>query len=163
MSINDLLGLDKTGDLEWFQMVLRAVIIFILALIIIRITGMRAFGTKSAFDVVLSITIGAILSRCITGHYPFFSCLAAAFALAVLHRLTAIVVYFSPTIRKLAEGEAIVLFRDNKEEKENKLKNFINETDIEKSLREENLDGLKNVKSIWYETDGKISVVKKDE
>jgi uncharacterized membrane protein YcaP (DUF421 family) len=162
MEINELLGLKTIGDLEGHQMVLRAIVVFIVALIVIRIAGMRAFGTKSAFDVVVSITMGAILSRCITGHYPFLPCLLAAFTLAVMHRITSFLVYHFRAVQKIAEGDSILLFDHNEELKKNMSKNLISEKDIEKALRQQNVDSVKNVKSIWYETDGKISVVKKE-
>src|ERR1044071_2784174 len=107
----DLLGL-KQEDLEWYQMTVRAIIVFIVALIFIRIAGMRSFGFRSPFDVVLSITIGAVLGRCISGQYPFFSCLAAAITLAFLHRFIAWLSYKSRTIHKLAEGDPVLLYKD---------------------------------------------------
>jgi uncharacterized membrane protein YcaP (DUF421 family) len=161
MDIDKLLGL-SSYDLEWYQMVLRAVVVFTIALIFIRTAGMRSFGTQSAFDVVFNITTGAVLSRCITGHYPFLPCLLAALTLALLHRLVAFLAFHFKTIHKLAEGDAIPLYKDGVSQEKNLAKNLIHEKEVERALREQNQDSLKDVKSIWYESDGKISVVKKE-
>jgi uncharacterized membrane protein YcaP (DUF421 family) len=158
----DLLGLNEK-DLQWFQMLIRALIVFTVSIIFIRIAGMRTFGTQSAFDVVLSITLGAVLSRAITGGYPFFSTLAAAMFLALLHRLGAWIVYKSNTLNKILEGDAILLFEDGKRMEQNLRKHSITEKDLLKTLHEENLDSYKKIKSIWLEPDGRISIVKQYE
>ena len=160
-----LLGIDWLGlqerELEWHQMLVRGLIVFIVAIVFIRLAGMRTFGTQSAFDVVLSITLGALLSRCITGHYPFFPTLAAALFLAFLHRLFAWMSFHNSMIRHLIEGDAVPLFRDGKKIQKNLAKHSISEIDIVQSMREENIDDFDKVKSIWLEADGKISIVKK--
>jgi uncharacterized membrane protein YcaP (DUF421 family) len=158
--MEDLLGLE-VKDLEWYQMALRAMLVFFVALIFIRLAGMRSFGNRSAFDVVLNITIGAILGRAIAGHYPFFTCLLAAAVLALCHRLTAFLTTGSAGLRKLIEGESIRLFHGEKSDHKKLKQHSISAEDINRTLREENIDDLKKVKEIWYETDGKISIVKK--
>src|ERR1700712_215578 len=82
----DLLGLSAT-DLEWYQMLVRTIIVFIAALAFIRLSGMRTFGMQSPFDMVVYITLGGMLSKTIMGHYPFGSCLIACASLVSLHRL----------------------------------------------------------------------------
>jgi uncharacterized membrane protein YcaP (DUF421 family) len=158
----DLLGLDAE-DLAWYQMCVRTVIVFILAIIFIRVAGVRTFGTKTSFDIVVSITLGALLSRCITGHYPFFPTLSAVLCLALFHRFSAWIVYRSKFLCRLMEGDSIPLFRGGKREQKNLAKHCVSEKDITKALHEQNLAGLEKVESIWLEPDGKISVVKKQE
>jgi uncharacterized membrane protein YcaP (DUF421 family) len=160
--MSDILGLES-HDLAWHQMAVRAALIFFLAMAFIRIAGMRSFGNRSAFDVVLNITIGAILSRCITGHYPFFPCLAAAAILALCHRLTAFVASKSEKVRILMEGSPQLLYRNGKLDNDLLKKYSISNDDITRALHEENIDDLKKVKTVWYETDGKISIVKADQ
>lgn len=158
----DLLGLEEK-DLQWYQMFVRTVIVFITAIAFIRVAGMRTFGTKTAFDVVVSITLGALLSRCITGHYPFFPTLATAMFLAAFHRFCAWLAYRSKTMRNLMEGHAVLLFRDGTKKHRELAKHCISEKDLIKALHEECLDGLDKVKELWLEPDGKISVIKKEQ
>jgi uncharacterized membrane protein YcaP (DUF421 family) len=156
----DLIGL-TTKDPEWYQIMVRTIVVFIVALAFIRISGMRTFGTQSAFDVVVSITLGALLSRAITGHYPFFNCLGSACLLVVLHRITSHLSSKSKLIKKIAEGEPKTLFENGQLVKANLIKYGITEEDIVRALHEQNINVLKKVESIILETDGTISVVKK--
>lgn len=156
----DLLGLDEK-DLEWYQMLCRATLVFIIAIGFIRIAGMRSFGTESAFDVVFSITLGALLSRCITGHYPFFSTLGTALFLALLHRICAKLSFRSKFMSMILEGEAVALFKDGKKIKRNLSRHSVSDKDLMQALHEEGLEGLDQAHAIWMEPDGKISVVKK--
>ena len=156
----DLLGLD-VKELEWYQMALRAIFVFIFALILIRIAGMRTFGSKSAFDIVLSITLGAILSKAIVGHYPFFACLIAAATLALTHRLIAFLSYRNFFINKFTQGDAIPLFKNNKKLKHNMRTYCITDKELIQALHKENIDDFDMVKTIWFEANGKITVVKK--
>ena len=58
-------------DLDSLQTAMRAVAVFFAALILIRISGRRAFGQRSPFDYVVAILLGATLSgdsRGVAGH-----------------------------------------------------------------------------------------------
>ena len=156
----DLLGLDAK-DLEWYQMFARTLIVFFAALVFIRISGMRTFGTSSAFDVVVSITLGAILGKCIMGHYPFFPGLATAGFFVCLHWLVARISAQSPFIRKLTEGDPILLFSAGEQKLRAQKKYNITPAEILAAIHEQNIDNFDQVKSIWLEPDGMISVVKK--
>ena len=71
-------------DLDALQMSCRAVVIFVIALLLLRIAGIRTIGKKSAFDQVIIIMLGAILSRPVVG--------ASAFLPAVISSLTFVLV-----------------------------------------------------------------------
>src|SRR5690242_16873509 len=159
--LDNILGL-SADELEWYQMVLRAIVVYAVALAYIRIAGMRSFGTSSAFDVVVTITMGAVLSRSITGHYPFFPCLITAAVLALCHRLIAFLNFKVDAVRRTAEGKPVLLFSEGLFVERNLSLHSIHRDDLERTLREQGLDGYSKVKTIWYEVDGKISVVTKE-
>jgi len=160
--LTDLLGPD-TQDLEWYQMMTRAAIVFIIAMIFIRLSGMRTFGTQSAFDVVVSITLGGMLSKSIMGHYPFFPSLAASGCLVLMHRLISFLSSRSKLMASLTEGDSILLFKDGKK-KTAAIKKFdITEKEMLAAVHEQNMDNFDRVQTMWLEPDGKISVTKKQE
>lgn len=154
----DLLGLQQ-NDLEWYQMLVRVVIVFVFAITIIRLTGMRTFGTKSAFDIVVSITLGGMLGRCIMGHYPFFPSLGAATGLVCLHRLVSLVSSRNKSIAKLTAGEPVLLSRDGQKQMDELRKYEITDRELTTALHEKGVEQLEDAKSVWLEPDGKISVI----
>lgn len=159
--LKQLLGIGLQ-NLEWYQMVLRAIMVFAVAMATIHLAGIRSFGNRTPFDVVLSITIGAVFSRCITGHYPVFPCFAAAVTLAVCHRLVGYLTYRFNVIRSVAEGNSVKLY-DNGTFINKAMKRYmINDADIQKALREKGISTMESVSTIWYENDGKINILKKD-
>lgn len=161
MTITDVLGPDQ-GEVLWYQMALRAFVVFLVALGMIRLAGMRSFGTQSAFDVVLSITLGAVLGSSITGEAPFFPCLGAATLLALLHRGIGHWSARNKLIGHLTEGDPVLLFSSGKKFRKNMMLQGISENDLKQAIHESNLDDFDKVKTIWMEPDGKISVVKKE-
>jgi uncharacterized membrane protein YcaP (DUF421 family) len=158
--LNNILGLNAT-ELEWHQMVLRAIVVYFVALTYIRVAGMRSISNSSAFDVVITITMGGVLSRAISGHYPFFPTLITAFAMAVCHRIIALISFKFDFARKLVEGKPVLLFNEGLFLEKNLSLHSIHRADLDRTLREQGIDDYTKVKSIWYEVDGKISVVKR--
>ena len=70
MNITEIFGSGE--DLSPMQMAARAFVMFFIALLLIRLAGMRVFGIRTAFDNILVIMLGAILSRGVAGSSPFF-------------------------------------------------------------------------------------------
>ena len=69
------------------QMTVRAVLVFFAALALLRVSGKRTFGTNAAFDMVVKIMLGAVMSRAVVAASPFWGTLLAGFVLVGLHRL----------------------------------------------------------------------------
>ena len=75
--------------LNVLQMSVRAFFMFLIAIILVRLGGMRTFGKKSSFDNVIVIMLGAVLARGIVGASPFLSTVAASAIMIIIHRLMA--------------------------------------------------------------------------
>jgi len=156
-----LIGSDKE-TIEWWQMCLRAFLIFFIALAMIRIAGMRTFGKKSAFDVLVGILLGSVLGRTITGNSPFFSTILAGLVIVVLHRIIAIITFYSDSAGKVLKGESEILYKNGRFHWKNMKRNEITEKDIEGSIREEaNLSSMEDIAEAYFERSGNISVIPK--
>ena len=105
--IAELFGEGK--DLSALQMSMRAIVIFMLALILIRIAGVKTFGKNAAFDNIIIITLGAVLSRAIAGVSPFVSVVFASITLVLIHRIVSWLSMRNHAIGKLVKGEPVVL------------------------------------------------------
>ena len=145
------------------QMAIRAVIIFIIMIILMRIGGVRIFGKKSAFDTILMITMGAVLARGIVGASPFLSVTGAATAMVLIHRLLGWLSYKSKKIERIIKGTRTILYKDGIILYKNLAKTSLSENDLHESLRlETQQDSLGEIEIAYMETNGRISFIKKE-
>src|SRR4051794_25882684 len=70
--LQQLIGPDQ-GDATWWQLSVRAVILFAVGILYIRLAGRRAFSQATPFDIVVSVIVGSNLSRAMTGKAPFLA------------------------------------------------------------------------------------------
>ncbi|MBE9011409.1 DUF421 domain-containing protein [Pseudanabaenaceae cyanobacterium LEGE 13415] len=156
------LGLGTQPEqLTFWQMALRAVIMFIAGIVMMRSLGDRRFsGRYSAFDVVLSITFGSLLSRAINGSGPFWATIGAGFVLVGMNRLLAFTAKQSPQFNQLVNGHALVLIQDGKIQTQNLDKAHMSQTELLSSLRRNShLSDPKTVKMARFERNGQVSVI----
>jgi len=69
------------------QMSLRAAVVYGATVLIVRMGKKRFMSQATAFDVILGIMLGSMVSRAIAGAAPFVPTLAASAALVVVHWL----------------------------------------------------------------------------
>src|SRR3954453_12914059 len=107
------LGLGTQGkELGMGQMALRAVVVYVVTVLMVRLGKKRFMGQNTAFDFILGIMLGSIVSRAITGNAPFFPALAAAAVLLAMHWLFSALAFRSHSFGKAIKGEPRVLMRD---------------------------------------------------
>ncbi|XZF14565.1 DUF421 domain-containing protein [Chitinophagaceae bacterium MMS25-I14] len=151
-------------DLNELQMSCRAVVVFIIALLLIRIAGRRSFGIKTAFDNIIVILLGAVLSRAVIGASPFVPTVVAGLVISVLHRCCGWLSIHHKKFDRLMNGEPMILYKDGHINKENMDRSLINEKDLVEGVRSTALfDSLEKAEAIYMERNGQISVVKKNE
>jgi uncharacterized membrane protein YcaP (DUF421 family) len=152
----------KDSDLNSLQMSVRGIIVFLAALLVLRIGSKRSFGKESAIDHVVMIILGGILGRAITGAEPFLPVMSAVFSIIIVHRLLAWICLSNKWLGNMINGEKKLLFADGKPETTNMKESLISKDDLDEGIRlrlnENNTD---NVKEIFIERNGHLSVVKK--
>jgi len=158
---SNLLGLD-TEKLLGYQMACRAFVIFFIALIFVRISGIRTLGKQSTFDHLTILILGAIMGRAIVTHQSFAGTLIAAFVIIMLHRLLAWLTFKSTGAGFIFKGEPVQLIKNNQFDEDNMKKTHITKNDIMVALRTElHTDDFKDLKDAYIERSGKISFVLK--
>jgi uncharacterized membrane protein YcaP (DUF421 family) len=149
-------------DLNTLQMCSRAFVIFFISLLLIRISGRRTFGKRSAFDNTLAIILGAVLSRAVVGASPFVPTMVCSLVLVLLHRGLAWMSIKSKAVGQLIKGDEIPLYRNGQLHEENLGKSLLSEKDILSDVRKQaNVKTLNEVSEIYMETSGEVTVIKK--
>jgi len=161
-SIYQIFGEGK--DLTMWQMCARSFAMFFITLVLIRLGGVRMFGKKSAFDDIIVIMLGAVLSRGVVGASPFWSTVAAATVMIIIHRVVAFACIKSKRIEKLLKGELKLLYKDGRIKEENLKSTSLSKSDLHESLRlETQKDNFDDVDTAYIETNGRISFITKKE
>jgi uncharacterized membrane protein YcaP (DUF421 family) len=157
ISITDLIG-DK-GAILWWQMSIRAVLIFIFGLVLIRLLGRRVFGQQNPLDIVVAVVMGSSLSRTLTGNAPFFSTLAAITALLVFFWLLEHAAARWRLLGRLAKGEAVSLVRDHQFNAKAMRLWGVTEDDIAEAARASGNPDVGAVRDAMLERSGRINTI----
>jgi len=158
-----LIFFGQGDDLTPLQMGFRAFSLYFVAIILIRISGRRTFGTKTTYDNVVVILLGAILSRAVVGASPFWSTVTAGLVLVCLHRLLAWLSFRYHKLGRLIKGRELLLYSDGQFNYQNMRKCSISERDLNASIRlSANTNSYDKIKEIYMERSGKVSVIKND-
>lgn len=161
--MNDLLSMlfGEGAELTVWQMAARALAIFLIALALIRISGRRSFGQRSPFDACTTVLLGAILSRAVVGASPFFSVVAAATTLVVMHRLIALANLRWPAFERIVNGTERELVHHGRRDPQAMRAALISEKDLEEAVRKKLGNAqLGEIERAVLERDGEITVVK---
>jgi uncharacterized membrane protein YcaP (DUF421 family) len=123
------------NDLTVGQISLRAVVVFVLWLVIVRLAGRRVLGRYSGVDFVMSVVLGAVLGGAIIGSAPFWGSLSAAGVLLALYWVLALFTFRWHAFGDLVKGHARELVRDGVVNRIALRRNFITERDLAEMLR----------------------------
>ena len=158
-TISSLLGLDA-GSLNAGQMALRAVLTFAITLAIIRIGSKRLFGKGTAFDTIVAIMIGSIMSRAITGSSPLGPTWAAGATLVALHWLVALLSSRYRGFGAIVKGKPVALIRDGEILEDGLESAELSHHDLEQGILAAGHDpDPERIALARLERDGSISVV----
>jgi uncharacterized membrane protein YcaP (DUF421 family) len=149
-------------DLNALQMSSRGILIFFIALILIRISGRRSFGVRTPLDNIITILLGAIVSRAVVGASDFVPVIICCFVIVLLHRIFGWFIAGSKSFGRIVEGQKILLF-DNGQFLENNMKKaLVGQEDIMQGVRKSALtEDMDAIEKVYMERNGDISAIKK--
>ena len=149
-------------DLNIIQMSCRGIVVFLIALVLIRISGRRSFGIRTPLDNIIVISLGAILSRAIVGASPFLPVVITCFIIVILHRFLGWLISHNERFSEILEGNKILLFNDGHFNRDKIHRALLCEEEIMQGVRKSALtDDLDKIDKIYIERNGEISAVKK--
>jgi len=147
----------------WWHFVLRAAAIYVLVTVLMRVSGKRAVGQFTPFDLILLILIGNAVQNGINGGD---NSLTGAFVMAVTLIVLNYVVAWgsarSVAFRHVVEGRATVLARDGKVFQDVLRRQLVSESDFRKAMRQSGCEREENIKLAILETNGHITIEMRD-
>ncbi|MGY0505883.1 DUF421 domain-containing protein [Luteimonas sp. e5] len=154
--MSDLLHLSA----PWWHFPLRALAVYLLVMLLLRVSGKRAIGQFTPFDLVLLILIGnAVQNGLNGGDNSLTGALILASTLVLLNYLVAVVTTRWRRAEYVIEGVPVVLARDGHVFEEVLRRQLVSRDDFQQALRMNNIAGMDDVALALLETNGSISVV----
>ena len=161
--IDDALGLSalSANDLSVAQVGLRAVVVYFVLILFVRIGKKRFLGQATAFDAVLIILIGSVASRGVSGTAPFVASLAATLGFIAVHWIVSYFAQSSSTLSFLVKGHDTVLMTNGRVDKSALRAAHMSSDDLEEDLRQQGIKKHTQVDEARLERSGKLSVIRK--
>lgn len=145
---------------DWWEMVLRAILIYLLVFILLRTIGKKQIGEMSPFDFVLLLIISEAVSNGLLGDDKSITGAAIlATTLVALNALVDRVSFKFNWFERLLEGEMQTLVKEGRIIEKVREREKITMSEMESSLREHGLRRWEEVYLAVIETNGKISMI----
>ncbi len=143
----------------WWHFVLRGFAIYLLVMVLIRVSGKRAVGQFTPFDLILLILIGNAVQNGINGGDNSLTGAAVmAVTLIVLNYAVAWLSSRLPRVRKLVEGEPVLLARDGHVYPQVLRRELVSEADFRKAMRQSGCARESDIRLAILETNGHITI-----
>ena len=147
-------------SIPWYEMALRAVIIYAYLLFLLRVTGKRQVGQLAPFDLVLLLVLSnAVQNSMNGGDSSLVGGMISAATLVSLNYLTGVATFRSKKLEALIEGHPLVLIHNGKLLEQVMAGAQLTHHELHAALRQSGCTSVEEVHSAILENNGTISVV----
>jgi uncharacterized membrane protein YcaP (DUF421 family) len=146
-----------------FESFLRGSAVYFTVLVLVRIVPKRQVGSVGLTDVLLLVLLSECVSQALNNNSP--SVLNGAVAVLALLFWNFILDWLAfrwPWFRNVLEPQPVQLVRDGQVLAKNMNRERLAEDELLTQLRQKGFDSLERVKSVYLESEGKVSVVPAD-
>lgn len=145
---------------SWWELPVRAVVIYVALLAMVRLSGRRTVGQFTPFDLLVVMLLSESVSSSLNaGEESVTGGLLAAATLVALNVAVSYATSRSVKLQSLVEGRAVLVGRNGEIFQDVLKRHRVPLSDVEQALREADC-ALADMKYACLEADGKISILK---
>ncbi|PPU42153.1 DUF421 domain-containing protein [Xanthomonas arboricola] len=149
-------------DMPWWEFVLRAVAVYTVVLLLTRMTGKRALGQSTPFDVLLIVLLGTAVQNSLIGKdVSLLGGMILAVTLLVLNWLVGMATARSRRIDTWVQGTPALLARGGEIYWKELVRHNVSYADFEVAKRKADCRDDADIDMAILETSGDISILKK--
>ena len=142
------------------DIVLRATAAYIFIIFLMRVVGRRELSSMEPSDVILLVILGDLVQNGITqSDYSVTGIYLAAGTIGLLATLTAFVTYKSQRLKRIIEGEPVILVERGEAIEKNLRAERLSLEDLMEQARGQQIESLDQVKWAVLERSGAISFI----
>jgi len=158
--VKSVLMLDM--QLPWWEFVLRAAVVYVVLLVLVRFSGKRTVGQFTPFDLVVVMLLAEGVTDSLSGgDESLIGGLVIAVTLVALDVLFAVAGARSKKMDKLLQGEAVLVGRDGVIYRDVLKRQKVASEEVDKALRENDCQ-IEDMRMAVLEADGQISILKRE-
>jgi uncharacterized membrane protein YcaP (DUF421 family) len=149
-------------SVTWWELILRAAIVYAFLLILLRVTGKRQIGQLSPFDLVLLLVLSNAVQNAMNGgENSVTGGLISASTLIALNYLLGWATYKNKRVELLVEGRPEVLIHNGKLFTDVMERQQLTHHELDSALRTAGCSCVDEVRMAVLENDGQITVQSK--
>jgi uncharacterized membrane protein YcaP (DUF421 family) len=142
------------------DLVIRAAVVFAFVFLLTRITGRRELSQLEPFDVILLVVLGDLVQQGVTqSDYSVTGALIVISTMAMLSVFVSWLSYRFRAVRRVTQGEPVVLVHDGQPIERNMRRERITLEDIEEEARQHEIISVRDLRWAILENDGRISCI----
>lgn len=146
--------------MPWWEFILRAVVVYVVVLGMVRLSGKRALGQITPFDVLLIVLLGNAVQNALLGQDTSLAGgLLLAATLITLNYAVGWLATRSRRVERLVEGEPVLIARDGRLLDSVLRRELITSSDFDAAMRQQGCSGIEDVELALLETNGHITIV----
>lgn len=146
--------------MPWWEFILRAVVVYVVVLGMVRLSGKRPLGQITPFDVLLVVLLGNAVQNALLGtDTSLGGGLLLAATLILLNYGVGWVSTRSRRIERLVEGEPVVIARDGRLFDAVLRREQVTRSDFEAAMRQQGCLGVEDVELALLEINGHITII----
>ncbi|MBD3828558.1 MULTISPECIES: YetF domain-containing protein [Stenotrophomonas] len=149
--------------MPWWEFILRAVVVYVVVLGMVRLSGKRALGQITPFDVLLIVLLGNAVQNALLGQDTSLGGgLLLAATLILINYSVGWLSTRSRRIETLVEGEPVLIARDGKLLASVLKRELVTQADFNAAMRQQGCRDVSEVAMALLEINGHITIVPKD-
>ena len=149
--------------MPWWEFLLRAAVVYVVLLTLVRLSGKRTIGQYTPFDLVLIVLLGNAVQNSLLGEdHSLLGGLLLVATLIGLNWVVGAVSARSRTLDRMIAGEPVLLAHNGKVYRAALKRENISRADFEEAMREADCEDVADIHLALLETNGRISIITRD-
>lgn len=150
--------------LPWYEIVVRGTLVYLVLLVLLRLSGKRTVGQFTPFDLLVLVLLGdAVQGAMIADDRSVTGGVILVATLLFLNWLAGFISARSRSVDQLLEGNPVLLVREGTLYENALRRSNLTHAELKESMRKHGCTRMEDVRLAVLETDGQISIVPADQ
>lgn len=147
-----------------FDIAIKAVVVFLALLTLVRVSGKRWVAQATSFDFVLALMLGDTVDDMVFGEVPLSQGMVAVGSFIAARCGAAAVSRHFPRVARWLNGEPAIVIRDGHVLTTSLRRELVSDEELDALLRRRGIPRSQRtaVKAAWIECEGDLAVVRRD-